>query len=108
MPHRRVHQYRGGHDETHGGVRINIDSNWVDLGRGSTIAREPQHCGGAASYNYGSYPTRKIGAHRRVVKTIQCLLTGRKLYTGTVDGIYDAELGSAVRRYRVSRGLPVG
>ncbi|HEY5160799.1 MAG TPA: DUF1906 domain-containing protein [Gaiellaceae bacterium] len=28
--HRRVHQYRGGHKETYGGVRLNIDSNYVD------------------------------------------------------------------------------
>jgi hypothetical protein len=26
----RVHQYRGGHNETYGGVTINIDSNFVD------------------------------------------------------------------------------
>jgi hypothetical protein len=29
--HQRVHQYVGGHDETYGGVKINIDSNAVDL-----------------------------------------------------------------------------
>jgi Domain of unknown function (DUF1906) len=29
-PHRRIHQYRGGHDETYGGVTINIDNNSVD------------------------------------------------------------------------------
>ncbi|MFD0856441.1 DUF1906 domain-containing protein, partial [Actinomadura adrarensis] len=29
-PHRRIKQYRGGHKETHGGVTINIDSNYVD------------------------------------------------------------------------------
>ena len=28
--HRRIHQYRGGHDETYGGTTINIDSNAVD------------------------------------------------------------------------------
>ena len=34
--HQRVHQYKGGHKETWGGVTINIDSNYVDgpvLGR---------------------------------------------------------------------------
>lgn len=30
-PHRRIHQYLGGHDETWGGVTINIDSDYVDL-----------------------------------------------------------------------------
>ena len=28
--HQRIHQYRGGHDETWGGVRINIDNNYVE------------------------------------------------------------------------------
>lgn len=28
--HQRIHQYRGGHDEVWGGVRINIDSDFVD------------------------------------------------------------------------------
>jgi hypothetical protein len=28
--HQRIHQYRGGHDETYGGVTINIDNNYVD------------------------------------------------------------------------------
>jgi len=28
--HQRVHQYKGGHNETWGGVKINIDSNFVD------------------------------------------------------------------------------
>jgi hypothetical protein len=28
--HQRIHQYRGGHDETYGGATINIDNNYVD------------------------------------------------------------------------------
>ena len=28
--HQRIHQYRGGHTETYGGVTINVDSNYVD------------------------------------------------------------------------------
>ena len=32
--HQRIHQYRGGHDETYGGVTINIDNNYVD---GATV-----------------------------------------------------------------------
>ena len=33
--HDRLHQYEGGHDETHGGVRLNVDSNYLD---GATAA----------------------------------------------------------------------
>lgn len=28
--HQRLHQYRGGHDETYGGTTINIDNNYLD------------------------------------------------------------------------------
>jgi hypothetical protein len=28
--HQRIHQYKGGHDDTYGGTTINIDSNFVD------------------------------------------------------------------------------
>lgn len=30
QPHHRLHQYRGGHNETYGGVTINIDNDYVD------------------------------------------------------------------------------
>lgn len=33
-PHRRIHQYAGGHNETYDGVTINIDNNYVD---GTTV-----------------------------------------------------------------------
>ncbi len=39
--HQRVHQYRGGHKETWGGVSINIDNNYVD-GAVVTGTSEPQ------------------------------------------------------------------
>ena len=33
-PGGRVKQYKGGHDERWGGVKINIDTNYLDLGNG--------------------------------------------------------------------------
>jgi hypothetical protein len=30
--HQRLHQYRGGHDETYGGATLNIDNDYVDVG----------------------------------------------------------------------------
>ena len=33
-PHRRIHQYRGGHDETYGATTINIDNDYID---GATV-----------------------------------------------------------------------
>jgi hypothetical protein len=37
-PHARIKQYQGGHDETWGDVRINIDRDFLDVGRGSVAA----------------------------------------------------------------------
>ncbi len=70
--------------------------------------REPAHCDGAASYNYAVYPTRDVGDSGVRIKAVQCLLSGRGLYSGAVDGVYDAGLGAAVSRWRVDRGLPAG
>ena len=51
-PHARIKQYQGGHNETWGGVTINIDRNYLDLGQGSVAAREV-YCGGVAVPSYG-------------------------------------------------------
>lgn len=104
MPHARVHQYRGGHNETHGGVTINIDSNWLDLGKGSTPTREGSHCGGV-SYNFPSYGYLAAGTKNTTqVKTLQCLLKGRKIYTGAVDGQFNPELLTAINTFRAQQG----
>jgi len=104
-PHGRVHQYVGGHNETHGGVTINIDRNWLNIDGGSVPSREPAHCGGAASFNFPRYPRQEVGDQGARVATVQCLLANKGISSGAVDGVYDAELGQAVSRYRVSRGL---
>ena len=105
VPHRRAHQYRGGHTESHGGVSINIDRSWVDLGRGSRIGPEPAHCHGRATYNFDRYASRRIGDRGALVRTLQCMLWHRHFYDGRIDGMYDAKVGAAVRRYRISRGI---
>src|SRR5207253_10805161 len=42
--HQRIHQYRGGHDETYGRVTLNIDTNTVDapvVGPGGVVGPTP-------------------------------------------------------------------
>ena len=107
-PGRRVHQYIGGHNETYGGVTINIDTNWMSLGHGSVPPREPAHCGGAARYNFGRYVSQVLGDRGPLVRTVQCLLRNNGRYDGPIDGVYDAELARAVSSYKVSRRLPAG
>ena len=46
-PQRRIHQYRGGHDETWGGTTINIDNNYADgpTVSGASVAGEEDPIG---------------------------------------------------------------
>ncbi|MGZ4469672.1 MAG: glycoside hydrolase domain-containing protein [Nocardioides sp.] len=104
MPHRRVHQYRGGHDETYGGVTINVDNNFLDLGTGSVAPHAPAHCGGV-KIDFPDYPRVRPGATGARVKAIQCLLTEQKRWSGGTDGVYSAALGKAVKQYRLDNGL---
>ena len=82
-PGRRMKQYQGGHDETWGGVTINIDRNYLDL-------RTPQAPRGAPlrGVRWTSPTTR---AHRASApgpdQGAQCLLTEQKALPGRLTGL---------------------
>jgi hypothetical protein len=107
LPGGRMKQYRGGHNETHGGVTINIDSNFLDLGAGSVPGSEPEHCGGVR-LNFLRYPELGAGDTGRKVKALQCLLKQEGYYGGQIDGTVGTTTGDAVRAYRVDHGIPAG
>ncbi len=106
----RVKQYQGGHKETWGGVTINIDRNFLNVGLGSVAAPET-YCGGvqvAAS----SYPTLVPLSSGRTsnpkrVQALQCLLQGQGVYSGPIDGQYGQSTVQAVNAFQSARGLPV-
>ena len=100
-------QYRGGHDETWGGVEITIDSNWLDLGHGSRPRRERQHCGGVR-LSHTRYPKLTLGATGSRVEALQCLLTRQDRYTGPIDGVFGEATRVAVRAVRDDRDLGPG
>ncbi|KQP65573.1 glycoside hydrolase domain-containing protein [Nocardioides sp. Leaf285] len=113
-PGGRVKQYRGGHDEVWGGARINIDSNWLDLGKGSTAAPE-EHCGGAR-VNWPDYvplqaPVTKNGrtttSPATQVTALQCLLKEAGVYSGKLNGVYNDKLTAAVRTWQGRTGAKV-
>ena len=87
LPGGRMKQYQGGHDETWGGVRINIDRNYLDLGLGSYATRET-HCGGTR-ISYWRYPAVNPGDASQVVPALQCLLKEQGAYAGPITGTYD-------------------
>jgi Domain of unknown function (DUF1906)/Putative peptidoglycan binding domain len=106
----RVKQYQGGHDETWGGVTINIDRNYLDVGRGS-FADPELHCGGV-KIAHGVYPpiepaTDDVVPPKGKVKALQCLLQERGLYSGTIDGAYGKRTVAAANAYQESRGFAV-
>ena len=103
----RVKQYRGDHTETHGGVTIAIDSNFLDIGKGSTAGAEPRHCGGVR-LNYTSYPTLRADDTGRHVTALQCLLRWQDSYTGRLTGVMDTKTRDAVRAWRIDRGMTAG
>ncbi|NYE35949.1 peptidoglycan hydrolase-like protein with peptidoglycan-binding domain [Nocardioides cavernae] len=101
-PGGRMKQYRGGHNETWGGVTINIDSNWIDLGSGSQ-PRPEGRCPGTR-LGYWKYPTLSPGAAKATrVKVLQCLLTEQGTYSGPVNGAYDGATVAAARAWQTAR-----
>jgi peptidoglycan hydrolase-like protein with peptidoglycan-binding domain len=101
-PGGRMKQYRGGHNETWGGVTINIDSNWIDLGTGSVPAPEGR-CPGTR-LGYWRYPTLTPAAAQPTrVKVLQCLLTEQGTYSGPINGVYDAATIAAARAWQAAR-----
>jgi len=103
-PGGRMKQYQGGHDETWGGVRINIDRNFLSLGH--PAARAEQHCGGV-NVDLGDYPAVKAGSDPLLVKALQCLLSEQKVYGGKVNGVYNARTLAAVQSWQKAHGLAV-
>ena len=108
-PHARIKQYQGGHDETWGGVTINIDRNFLDVGTGSVAVPET-HCGGV-KIAYGIYPQLVPGTGNDApppakVQVVQCLLHEQGLYDGTINGIYNTRTQTAVQAWQTKKGFP--
>ncbi len=103
LPGGRMKQYQGGHDETWGGVRINIDRNWLDLGLGS-VAQPETHCGGVR-VSFWRYAALDPGASSIQVSALQCLLTERGAYAGPLSGVLDEATLAATNAWQTSHGF---
>jgi hypothetical protein len=108
-PGGRVKQYRGGHDETWGGVRINIDTNYLDLGQGM-VATPEAHCGTVKVdfLDYGTLEPARTGyrAPADRVQALKCLLKEQEYFAGRVDGRYGPAVVASVRRWKSEHGQP--
>ncbi len=94
MPHKRVHQYRGDHNETHGGVTITVDSNYMSLGEGSLAPQALPSCG--VRIDFPDYYRLESGDTGDQVKALQCVLRRNGTYGGDITGFFDHATYQAV------------
>lgn len=128
QPHGRAHQFQGGHNETWGGVTINIDRNYLDLrtpdlGTKAPApapapapgAPEPAFTGAStadakctsASISKRAY--RKVSAEvgRHLVVPLQCLLKQQHHYQYEVTGTWNAQTIAALNDFQEQHGFPL-
>lgn len=100
----RVHQYTGTHPETYGGVTLEIDSNFMDVGRGTVAPPDRTPCP-----TPDAYPTLREGDRSTGVAVLQCLLRQGHLLGQDTSGEYTTATARAVTDLQRSQGLrPTG
>lgn len=109
MPTSRVKQYQGGHNETWGGVTINIDRNYLDLGRSTSAAKE-SHCGGVAvdfpTYlSVSPYATTGKQPNGPMVMALKCLLKEAGYFDGALNKYYGTGLKASIYRWQADHGM---
>lgn len=102
-PNRRVHQYRGGHIERHGGVALAVDSNVMRVGKGTRPGRPGPDCG--VRLGFADYDRLERGDRGAKVRAAQCLLKQRGLLRRDPSGSYGKGTTRAARRFQRDVGL---
>lgn len=117
-PGNRMKQFKGGHNETWGGVTINIDSNYLELGSSApapppapapTTPTAPpapvaeSHCGGTRVDFPTYYTLKPRAASKTRTMALQCLLKEKRRYAGKVHGKYDRQTRRAAAAWMKSR-----
>jgi len=99
--HQRIHQYHNGINVTYGGHTINIDKDFLDVGKGSVATKDPKPCDVAMSFS--SYPRLNRGDTGARVSALQCLLNERG-HSVSVTGTFGSSTSNAVDAFRRSLG----
>ncbi|MFZ2014575.1 MAG: glycoside hydrolase domain-containing protein [Nocardioides sp.] len=103
-PGGRMKQYLGGHNESWGGVTINVDRDYLALGTPKAPAES--HCNGVA-VDLPDYPRTGTSSDPARIKTLQCLLAEQHAYAGKVSGVWNAATTTAVSTWQQKHALPV-
>ncbi len=108
-PGARMKQFQGGHNETWGGVTINIDRNYLDLTSRSTGPAAVDHCHGTPvdlpNYPRLKAPSRGHTPNPTEVSALKCLLKEHGVFKGKVKGAWSGRLTKAVHRWQKQLGL---
>lgn len=104
--HQRIHQYHNGVNVTYGGYTLNIDKDFLDVGKGSVATEQILPCG--VRLSFGTYPLLSIGDTGQKVSALQCLLM-QLGFKKTVDGRFGVGTRNGIDAFRQSLGWkPVG
>ena len=104
--HQRIHQFHNGVDQTYGGYRINLDKNYLDVGKGSVATKESRPCG--VRMSFASYPSLRVGSKGPQVAALQCLLR-RQGVKKSVTQIFGSGTSKAIDAFRRKKGWkPIG
>ncbi len=104
--HQRIHQYHNGVDVTYGSKTINIDKDYLDVGKGSVAVQQDLPCDVKMSFT--SYPSLKLGSKGPEVATLECLLR-RQGFLTEVNESFGSGTVKALDAYRASMGwAPAG
>ena len=102
---RRLHQYQLDTVATYGGTSLDIDRNWMSVGKGSRPRPERGTCDRRLSFR--AYPVLERGADGRRVAAAGCLLQ-RHGWTADEPGeSFDRSTSRALERMQRGSGLPV-
>jgi peptidoglycan hydrolase-like protein with peptidoglycan-binding domain len=121
QPYARAHQYRGGHNETWGGVTINIDRNYLKLRApkipGSTTPAPapsaPKYTGTSTtdakctptSISKTRYRKTDAKTNPALYVPLQCLLKQQHLYRYEVTGTWNKQTLSALHTFQRKAGF---
>ncbi len=98
---RRLHQFQGGHNETWGGVTINIDRNYLKLTVDPTGVLGPvvDPCA-SATISRPAYRLTSAKKRPKLVPVLQCLLKQRSLYDGKISGKWNKKTTKAIKAFQ--------
>ncbi|MCW2846112.1 MAG: Peptidoglycan-binding domain 1 protein [Marmoricola sp.] len=127
QPYRRAKQFQGGHNETWGGVRINIDRNYLDLRTPALpgvaapapapapVTSTPRYTGSSladsrcapATISRTGYVATSATVATSLIVPLQCLLKQQRLYPYEVTGTWNAPTTAGLNAFQRRAGTGV-